>query len=262
MTFKKILLVYKSNAVLERLGRTLENLGHSVLVSSNAHAALEIYSKEHPQVVIANSGIKDMSVAQLCREIKRSQTHDVRILLVANTGDREVEKRLSEAGADALLDERSTLPVLVEHVNELLYSSNGSQQKDLAGSIASSGLIDVLQLIELSAKSGILYVTTGTRNGTMTLSHGQLLEASTDKSKDEEAVYEMLSWQDGEFSFQTQDVESSKPILASISSLVLEWARVSDEGLGLPLASPQAHEEDESYLASLLSDWLSYLRSR
>lgn len=260
MTFKKILMVHKKNAVLERLGRTLENLGHSIVTAEEGKTALERYAKEHPQAVIASTDIADLGIFELCREIKRNPTQTTRIMVIAREEDRGVRTRLTEAGADELLSERCTLPVLVEHINELLYSANGTQPKDLAGSIAGSGLIDVLQLIELSAKSGVLHVTTGTRNGAMTLSYGQLLEANTEKSKDEEAVYEMLSWQEGEFSFQTQEVEASKPILASISSLVLEWARTSDEDLGLPEAPLREYGKEDS-LASSLAEWLVYLRS-
>jgi hypothetical protein len=155
----------------------------------------------------------------------------------------------------------------MERINELLYDEEAG--RDLAGSIAQSGLIDVLQLLEFSAKSGVLNVNSGNREGNMTFSEGRLIDAHAQEKSGEAAVYEMLSWKRGEFSFQAREIANDKPVLASISSLVLEWARASDEGGPTPTQAPPTIEEEAKKKddkarnwASELNDWLGYLRDK
>ena len=263
MNYRNILLVHRASEPLRRLSRTLENVGHKVKVANSAAEALQLIAEETPQMIIASDDIREPDVYEFCQYIKDLNINGTQLMLVVKKAKSKSREKALECGANDYLTESCTLPVLVERVNELLYKDR-DVTKDLTGSLAQSGLIDVLQLLEFSAKSGLLTVKSRDRSGSMIFSEGRLVEACTEESREEAAVYEMLSWERGEFSFEAKEIAGGKPMLASLSSLVLEWARARDEGGPLPITPPEIYDEKETVQnwASSLNAWLGYLKEQ
>jgi len=281
MIYRNVLVVHRGRTSLKRLSHTLENVGHKVSVASSAKDAMQALKKTRPHIIIAGDDLKEPDVYEFCRRLKKeppSDTNGVKVMIVAKRETKKAHEKAIECGADDYVAEPFTLPALLERVNIILSRSAPSaatQQTELSGPIAQSGLIDILQLLEFSAKSGVLTVTAGIRHGTMTFSEGRLIAARMDEKRDEAAVYEMLSWEEGEFKFQTQDIPGENGALASISSLVLEWARTKDEkSRSSAPAPPKEQEEKENHeeieevpydprnWASELNAWLGYLREK
>jgi CheY-like chemotaxis protein len=263
MNYRNILLVHRASEPLKRLSRTLENVGHKVKVASSAAEALQLIAEETPQIIIASDDIQEPDVYEFCQHIKDLNINGMQLMLVVKKVKIKLKEKATECGADDCVPESCTLPFLVERVNELLYKGRDTS-KDLTGSLTQSGLIDILQLLEFSAKSGILTVKSGDLSGSMIFSEGHLVDACTEENREEAAVYEMLSWGKGEFYFEAKGIAGGKPMLASLSSLVLEWARASDEGDTLPITPPETYDEKEmpQNWASSLNAWLGYLKEQ
>ncbi|MBN2379661.1 response regulator [candidate division WOR-3 bacterium] len=285
MIYHNILLIHESSKSMEKLSRTLEHVGHHVEVVHSAEDALKVIEDTHPEMIIASDDIRQPDVFDLCSTIKSKNgksPQGSRFLILVRRETLKSRQQAEKSGADAYISEESTLPALVERINNLLKNGESPEASDLSGSIAHSGLIDILQLIEFSAKNGVLSVTSGMRHGEMTFSEGQLVSAKSNEKQKEAAVYEMLSWDEGEFEFHAQTITDAKTRLAPISSLVLEWARVKDEEGRLPDAPPkieepqkpdevaqpledETEEEEETHpqnWASRLNAWLGYLREK
>ncbi|MBD3286049.1 DUF4388 domain-containing protein [candidate division WOR-3 bacterium] len=291
MIYHNILLVHKASEQMDKLSRTLSNVGHNIEVTHSARDALQKAKKEKPTVIIASDDLSGPDVFEFCTEIKNkngSSPYNSRFLILVKRESAKTRDQAIKCGADEYLTATATLPVLVERINAFLKDDTDTAASDLSGSIAHSGLIDILQLIEFSAKNGVLNVSSGMRQGNMTFCEGQLISANTNDKHKEAAVYEMLSWEEGEFIFKTQPVDNTKSRLAPISSLVLEWARVKDESSksAQPPASeprietppevtknepvPETADESDTETeseepgphnwASRLNSWLGYLR--
>jgi len=291
MIYHSILLVHQDSKPMEKLSRTLEHVGHKVGVVHTAEDALNSFEKEQPTMIIASDDLNQPDVFELCTRVKNRNgaiPNTTRFLVLVKKESNKSRQQAIKCGADEYLTETDTLPALVERINSMLSNGKATDSSDLSGSIAHSGLIDILQLIEFSAKNGVLTVSSGMRQGSMTFCEGQLISADANEKHKEQAVYEMLSWEDGEFVFQTQKVDNSKTRLAPISSLVLEWARVKDESSRSSVSSkpePQikaqpevvkeefvpetvddsetdteAEEPGPHNWASRLNSWLGYLR--
>lgn len=273
MIYKKLLLVHRGRRSLERLGRTLENVGHQVMVVEDASLALDFLGSENVEMIIASDNLREPDVFEFCRIIRGEDyplLSKTRFVIISQREMPQSKRKALDAGVDEYVSESYTLPALVDRINVLLSEeSRYTAPIDLSGAISQSGLVDVLQLIEFSAKSGVLTVTSGMRRGTMAFSFGQLIKARVGNTHNEAAVYEMLSWREGEFSFQAIDkivdeLEENPLPLASVSSLVLEWARYKDEGKGKPREVPQEFAETRAphNWASSLNTWLGYLRDK
>ncbi|MEJ5299675.1 MAG: DUF4388 domain-containing protein [Thermodesulforhabdaceae bacterium] len=108
-----------------------------------------------------------------------------------------------------------------------------TQAQGFRGSIVGIGLHDIIQLICTSTTENLkIKVRSDTSEGAICISSGQILHAQTLEKEGEDAFYEILSWQNGEFNV----VPTEPEMIGKISihkpwqQLILEAARLKDEG--------------------------------
>jgi pSer/pThr/pTyr-binding forkhead associated (FHA) protein len=103
-------------------------------------------------------------------------------------------------------------------------------QPGFSGDLAHLCPVELFQMLETGYKTGILTLKTDEGEGTYTIISGQVVKAEFGKKHAEEAVYEVLKFNDGMFAFDPQEVSVKKPeITASITSLLMEGCRILDE---------------------------------
>ncbi len=99
----------------------------------------------------------------------------------------------------------------------------------LQGSLADIALPDVIQLVSVSAKTGVFTLSGDGVDGKIFIKDGQITDAAAGKLAGEYAVYEMATWRKGQFIF-TANVESDRvTVNKSNTSLMMEAARRLDE---------------------------------
>ncbi len=99
----------------------------------------------------------------------------------------------------------------------------------LQGSLADIALPDVIQLVSVSAKTGVFTLSGDGVDGKIFIKDGQITDAAAGKLSGEYAVYEMATWRKGQFIF-TANVESDRvTVNKSNTSLMMEAARRLDE---------------------------------
>jgi pSer/pThr/pTyr-binding forkhead associated (FHA) protein len=90
--------------------------------------------------------------------------------------------------------------------------------------------VELFQMLEVGAKTGVLTLETETGAGTYAVLKGAIVTASFNERDGAEAVYAILSQNKGSFAFCPQDiVEGGQPLGASITSLLMEGCRRLDE---------------------------------
>jgi len=97
------------------------------------------------------------------------------------------------------------------------------------GSLTELHLPDIIQLVSVSAKTGVFRLTGGSRRGEIYLNKGQIVHAELDDLEGEEAVYSLAIWREGEFHFDTGVAAPRQTIKKSNTSLLMEAARRLDE---------------------------------
>jgi DNA-binding response OmpR family regulator len=114
----------------------------------------------------------------------------------------------------------------------------------LTGALEQFGAGSVLMLLDLERRSGVVIVT-GPRQGDrgrIYVRDGRVLRAQLEAEGEAEvtgslAVYELLNWSAGRFEFHPGVVEGEDEIGSSTSFLLLEGARLQDEGAAAATAS-------------------------
>jgi hypothetical protein len=90
-------------------------------------------------------------------------------------------------------------------------------------------VLDIVQLLDLSQKSGLLRISSAEGDGSIRLREGEMLSAEFGELRDEEAVFRMISLSEGSFSFSQRHVEEARSIKSSNTSILLEGCRRMDE---------------------------------
>lgn len=98
-----------------------------------------------------------------------------------------------------------------------------------AGSLSDFRVLDIIQLLDLSQKSGLLRVSTSQADGSISFREGEMLHAEFGDLVDEEAIFRMIELSDGSFSFAQRHVERERTIGASNTSILMEGCRRIDE---------------------------------
>ncbi|MBL8149654.1 MAG: response regulator [Blastocatellia bacterium] len=104
-------------------------------------------------------------------------------------------------------------------------------QVELSGNLADLTLSQVLRILESRAKTGVLTLQNGSERATITLNTGKLHDAVYADKRAEEAVYALLYWTEGSFSFISQGITSTATIRMSIDEIFAALTRAYEDSL-------------------------------
>lgn len=97
-----ILIVEDDPQVARLIELVLRRHGEEAEVVADGETALSRVREEHPQMVIADLGLKGLSGDQLCRSVKDDDaTRDIPFIVLS--GDRDIQEKAASCGADEFL---------------------------------------------------------------------------------------------------------------------------------------------------------------
>jgi pyruvate/2-oxoglutarate dehydrogenase complex dihydrolipoamide acyltransferase (E2) component len=97
------------------------------------------------------------------------------------------------------------------------------------GSLSELHLPDIVQLMSVSGKTGVFYLTDGPLTGEIYLRDGQIVHARIESEQGEDAVYALAIWNRGDFRFEPGVASEVRTISKSNTNLLMEAARRLDE---------------------------------
>jgi uncharacterized protein DUF4388 len=132
------------------------------------------------------------------------------------------------------------------------------------GSLAELHLPDIIQLVSVSAKTGVFHLVDGNLKGQIYLHEGRIIHAQLDDVSGEEAVYALAIWNQGDFKFEPAPPSEVRTISKSNTNLLMEAARRLDEWRVLSKKIPSVElvpqfvvqESREGQINLNTSEWL------
>jgi hypothetical protein len=97
------------------------------------------------------------------------------------------------------------------------------------GEVAGLGLTDIIQVNATNGFSGLIRVQHGDAAGAIFFRDGDIVHAELGDKTGEEAFFDIISWQDGRFTVQTNVFTAIRTIQKSCGHLLLEAHAVHDE---------------------------------
>ena len=221
-------------------------------VATHGAAALEVALAEVPGVVVCQVSLPLIDGAQLGAILRANpRTERVGLVLVC---DRAAEVQAARP-EDSRLVEPPADPVEVVRVCETLLDEiaratpevvpDGPDAGGVEGELAQLPLSDLLQLFHVSRKTGVVSLQRreGEREpevGRVVLDGGDVVQAEIGEVEGEKALYRLLGWRRGSFSFRPDPSAAGipEPIQTPTRALLREGQRQTRERERLAVALP------------------------
>jgi hypothetical protein len=104
-----------------------------------------------------------------------------------------------------------------------------ASQGEVRGDLSQVPLIDLLQVLSMNRRTGILSVATATGSGEVRISEGEVLDAVYRRLEGEKALYRLLGEREGSFAFLPGGAAAIRRVTVGTSMLVMEAMRQFDE---------------------------------
>ncbi|HTS81126.1 MAG TPA: DUF4388 domain-containing protein [Myxococcaceae bacterium] len=229
---RKLLLADPDLASVRALTRALRQKGYQVHSARDGARALELAVLRHPDLVLYDKGCP-MLDARTFVDILRTNPRTDTIPVVVTASAEEAEEAMRD-GPGALLRKPFNLDEVLAHIDDLLARaerarSESAEPQEIEGALGQLPLPDLLQTLGPARRTGRVTLRRGAERGEVELVDGRPVDARAGAAQGEKALFRLLGWADGTFSFQPGPPAAEAHIGRGTDELLLEGARQLDE---------------------------------
>lgn len=202
----------------------------------------------------------------------RPKWADIPVLFLSSDLSVESKVRGLELGVEDYLTKPVYIREILTRVNLVMQRKEreglGRTSKTrFSGSLSDMGLVDLLQTIDVSRKSGVLQLSSGERRGAIYFNEGRVIDAEFEALTGEAAIYRFLVWSEGQFELDFRDVRRDDKISISTQGLLMEgmrrldeWGRLQEQLPSMGTVFDVSHEELSLRLAEIPDEINEVLR--
>jgi uncharacterized protein (TIGR02266 family) len=233
-----LLVVDDDGATAERIARAFRLRQDRVRIAKDGLQALGECLKRPPDAVISDVQMPRMDGWQLVRILRaRPSLSSVPVLFLTSLWGGDERLRAYKLGVDDFVPKHSGADELVARVDRAVERAHRpgatlTQRKTLRGDLEQVSLASLLSFLELEKKTGVLLLV-GRETARVFVEGGRPLKIELDGSKSAEDQRKLMSlvldWTVGQFEFGAQDIACEDELRSSVTSILLEHARVRDE---------------------------------
>jgi DNA-binding response OmpR family regulator len=233
--FRTVLLADDNDLFRAFLKDVLERRGFVVYEANDGEQALEVALARRPWLIVTDVAMPRVDGVEFCRRVRsHSLVRHTPLIFLSGWDDYKDRYRGLEAGADEYLSKDTSIRELLIRIQILLkrYSDLGARSwrgPGMEGRVEVVGTPGLLQMCHLGRLTGVCSIGSGEDKAELRFKQGELVGAAVDELSGEEAVYEVLGWTEGHFSFAPGDPGPGEPLGSGFSQLLLEGCRRLDE---------------------------------
>lgn len=200
--------------------------------------ALDKLELHVPDLIISETAFPDGDGFELPRRV-RATPEWAEIPFIFLTAEAAIENKIRglELGVDDYLTKPIYIKEIVTRINILLQKRQRTRFEErrdgrtrFAGRVQDMPVVDVIQTIEISRKSGVIqFVGERGRQAAIYFRDGRVIDAEAGTLQGEDAVYRLLTWSEGEFEVVFRTVRRREVITMSSQALLMEGMRRLDE---------------------------------
>jgi CheY-like chemotaxis protein len=222
------------------LAAALAESGFRTALAEHGAAGLEAALTHPPDVLLATDRLPLIDASRLSEILRANpRTRELRLVyLGSDAGAMRAKGAFDEVLPDATTPEQAALRVrtllgIRERLDAALRAS--AEASELTGQLAQIPLTDLLQLFHQNRRTGRIRVrrrdAVGANDqGEIWLREGNVIHAAVGpRVEGEKAVYRLLAWREGEFSFAPVAWEREAKLQTPTRALLLEGMRQLDE---------------------------------
>lgn len=231
-----ILIVDNHPEDLRLLEVSLKNAGFAVTTAANGFDALRKVEISPPDLILSEVALPEMDGFALLKAIKdKPEWAGIPFLFLSEERSVEFKVRGLEQGVEDYLVKPvfvkelvARLRLIVQRKKRESLESRGAKTK-FSGSLDDIGLVDLIQTVDLSKKTGALHLTRGAERGVIYFQDGEIADAEVGRHRGVAAVYRLLTWSEGYFDVDFRPVRRSRTIHLATQEILMEGMRRLDE---------------------------------
>ncbi len=238
MSKQSLLLVDGDTRSLRVLEVSLRKAGFTVTPAESVQDALDKLDLHVPDLIISETKFPTETDGFELRRRVRANADWAEIPFVFLTTETAIENKIRglELGVEDFLTKPIYIKEIVTRINILLAKRQRmafDERRDgtrFAGRVNDMPVVDVIQTIEVSRKSGVIQFTgPHERTAAIYFREGKVIDAEAGTLQGEYAVYRLLTWAEGEFEVVFRTVRRREAISTSSQGLLMEGMRRLDE---------------------------------
>jgi DNA-binding response OmpR family regulator len=240
VTKQNLLVVDADPRSLRVLEVSLRNAGYNVAGCPSVGKAFEILHANKPDLILSDTSFADMNGFDFVEQLRQnSDWSDIPFMFLSSDGSIESKIRGLELGVQDYLTKPIYIREVVARVGiELarqaragLARRNTDSRTRFSGSLSEMSVVDLLQTIDVSRKSGVLtLVSVDGQEGMISFDSGAVINATVEDLRGEDAIYRQLLWREGNFDLEFRRVSlSERTVHRTTQALLMEGMHRLDE---------------------------------
>lgn len=205
---------------------------YKVVEAGDGKEAFEAALRERPDIIVSDIMMPRLDGYGLYRKLKsRSETASIPFVFLS--AKKDVDERVVglEMGADDYITKPFSVKELKAKVKSILKKAGDLRIRgSLEGRLGEVDLVEIVQLIEMGRKTGMLVLERKTDVGRIYFTEGEPRFAEAGLWKGIDAFYTLLSWREGEFWLDQSSFKAEENLGSNKGQeLLMEGVRLIDE---------------------------------
>ncbi len=229
---RKILISDPDLESVRVLSRALRQRGYQVHYAPDGSRALEICVLRHPDLALFDEGCKLLEARTFIQILRTNpRTEDIPVVLTTTNLDVD---RLRGLRLAAHIRKPFNLDEVLGRIEHIFRRADAakdlkSEAQEIEGSLSQLGIPDLLQILGMNKRSGRLNLERGNERGEILVTEGKPVNARLGRVEGEKALFRLLSWVEGTFTFAPGANPGRARITRSMDEALLEGMRQADE---------------------------------
>jgi putative nucleotidyltransferase with HDIG domain len=234
----KVLMVDDEVDYLTLLKLKLVNEGFDVIATDNAEEALDLMSREKPDLAVIDVIMPGMDGLGMFRKMRAagSEHADLPVIFLSAKDDTQMKVEALYLGAEDYLVKPVELKELAARIRNIiqrdfrLRKGTASPSQGVVGDLRNLGIPDIVQTLHLGLKTACVTLKGGVgEEGRIYFENGRIRHCETGKLSGEEAFYKLLQRQEGPFVIAHGQTTQLRTIAMDEMQLMMEGLRRMDE---------------------------------
>lgn len=224
---KQILIVDDEETLVWSLAKSLsrDREIYDVTTAKDGESALELLRSSTFDLVVLDIRLPGINGLDVLLQIKEKRPA-TKVIIMTAYGSRETKERAKARGSLFYIEK----PFEIDKIRELILKAlKEDPNKGFKGSMSGLLLPDLIQMNCLSQVTTALYITRADREAVIYFEDGQITHAHVGSLDGEDALFTILSWQNGDFRFVGAEKAPRQTIQSNWEYLMVEGTRKADE---------------------------------
>ena len=228
---RKILIADPDLESVRPLSRALRTKGYQVHYAPDGSRALEVSVLRHPDLILFDEACR-MLDARTFINILHTNPRTDDIPVVVSTSQFEADKM--RGLRDGFLRKPFNIDEVLSRLEHVFRRNEAakdlkSEAQEIEGSLSQLSIPDLMQILGMNKRSGRLTLEKGNERGEIVVVEGRPSNAKVGRAEGEKALFRLLVWTEGTFTFAPGTSGGKARIQRPMDSALLEAMRQADE---------------------------------